>query len=160
MFKYVFAGGLWNFIFRMNDVTFATTFKGHAQMHLWQCHRAARYYIFVHSYTTYNSIVNFPESPWLQHLEVRTVLPTDICTVADWTCRPLTQVQLAGMLKEVSDEFLAAHLPDTCGVTMIFAPSRDVSVAMVEEYVAMAKLVTQTYPEFFMGFDLVGTGFF
>ena len=92
----------------------------------------------------------------LQHLEVRTVLPTNVCTTLDGSCGALTQLELAGVFKEVADEFSKTYQLDTCGVTMIFAPIRGVSLETVEKYVATAKLVVEAYPNFFMGFDLVG----
>ena len=42
------------------------------------------------------------------------------------------------------------------GVTMIYAPSRNVDLTTVENYITLAKEVMDAHPGFFMGFDLVG----
>ena len=39
---------------------------------------------------------------------------------------------------------------------MIFSPTRMVDLSTVQGYVDMAKQLMDTYPQFVMGFDLVG----
>ncbi len=78
-----------------------------------------------------------------------------ICTNKGPDCAPLTQMELAALFQEESDAFLSAH-SDMCAVRFIYAPIRSVEEEVVEEYLSLAGQLVESFPDFFVGFDLVG----
>ncbi|XP_020279115.1 adenosine deaminase CECR1-like [Pseudomyrmex gracilis] len=62
-------------------------------------------------------------------------------------------VEVARLYKEVSDRFLNDH-PDFIGVKIIYAPSR--FVENVDNYLKTMIELNKLYPDFVVGFDLVG----
>lgn len=90
----------------------------------------------------------------VQLLEVRTVLPDEVCRDLD-PCNKLSQIEIAAIYQEVADEFMQGNT-DYCGTHMIFAPSRGVSDETFSEYIPLAQTLMANHPGFFVGFDLVG----
>ncbi|TRY79384.1 hypothetical protein TCAL_08086 [Tigriopus californicus] len=90
----------------------------------------------------------------VQLLEVRTVLPDEVCKDLG-PCNKLSQTEIAAIYQEVADEFLQGN-PDSCGTHMIFAPTRGVTDETFSEYIPMAQTLMANHPGFFVGFDLVG----
>ena len=57
-----------------------------------------------------------------------------------------------------SFQFSADHPEGWCGLKMIFAPSRNVAPAVVTKYIEDAVKLVEAFPDFILGFDLVGQG--
>lgn len=92
----------------------------------------------------------------VQHVQIRTSLPT-ICTrMRDLGCRPLSKYEAAQQYIQVTSQFEADHRNDFCGASVIIAQSRKVSSAIVDTHLKLAAELQDQYPEFFVGFDLVG----
>ncbi|GLV42710.1 Adenosine deaminase-related growth factor A [Carabus blaptoides fortunei] len=91
----------------------------------------------------YNDNVNY--------MEIRGVVPN----LYELDGRTYSPVQTMGMLKQVADEFLVDH-PDFLGVKYIYAPSRKVDNATMDVYLKNFWDMKCAYPDFLVGFDLVG----
>ncbi|KAF2879247.1 hypothetical protein ILUMI_26924 [Ignelater luminosus] len=64
-------------------------------------------------------------------------------------------VQVAGFYKNIVDEF-KKHFPSFVDARFIYAPSRNANNATVENYIKILTEVKRNYPDFLVGFDLVG----
>ncbi|XP_029176102.1 adenosine deaminase 2-like [Nylanderia fulva] len=64
-------------------------------------------------------------------------------------------LEMAGILKNITDRFVRDH-PDFLGVKIIYAPNRNVNDTRVDEYLNTLMQLTKSYPNFVIGFDLVG----
>ncbi len=94
----------------------------------------------------------------VQHLEIRTTLPTDVCRNMDATnCNPLTQREVAELFILIAEAF-EASLPagQFCGVNFIYAPIRHVDPSVVATNLALATELSTAFPTRWVGFDLVG----
>lgn len=74
----------------------------------------------------------------------------------DLGCRPLTKYEAAQQYREVTAQFEADHSEDFCGTSVIIAQSRKVSSTIVDTHLKLAAELQEQYPDFFVGFDLVG----
>lgn len=91
----------------------------------------------------YNDNVNY--------MEMRGIIPT----LYELDGQTYTPVEIMGMLKQVADQFLADH-PDFLGVKYIYAPPRRVDNATMDVYLKNFWDMKRAYPDFLVGFDLVG----
>ncbi|KAF2887287.1 hypothetical protein ILUMI_18886 [Ignelater luminosus] len=87
----------------------------------------------------------------VMYLEFRGVLPA----MYDLNETVYGPMQVAGIYKEVVDQFKKDH-PNFIGARFIYAPSRKVNNATVENYIKIVKELKKNYPDFLAGFDLVG----
>lgn len=87
----------------------------------------------------------------VMYMEFRTVLPT----VYDLDGKSYELEDVAGLYKEVADDFLKNH-HDFLGVKMIYAPIRSGDKDALSQYIATTRKIKYKYPDFLAGFDLVG----
>ncbi|XP_050458354.1 adenosine deaminase 2-like [Cataglyphis hispanica] len=64
-------------------------------------------------------------------------------------------LEMAGILKNVTDKFVRDY-PDFLGVKIIYAPQRSVNETKLDKYLKTLVQLTELYPNFVIGFDLVG----
>ncbi|EFN85554.1 adenosine deaminase 2 [Harpegnathos saltator] len=87
----------------------------------------------------------------VMYVEVRTTLAT-LYDLDGKTYSPLETVQIH---KDIAERFTNDH-PDFIGVKLIYAPSRAVDVEQVDNYLEIMAQLRKRYPNFVVGFDLVG----
>ncbi|BFF99499.1 adenosine deaminase 2 [Drosophila madeirensis] len=98
----------------------------------------------------YNALQEFYEDG-VQYLELRSVLPPLYCIGGEMlSIRDTVAIYQAEM-----ERFKASH-PDFIGSKLIYAPLRGVEPKVVEEYVKTAVELNKEFPNFMIGFDLVG----
>ena len=91
-----------------------------------------------------------------QFLEFRSVLP-QLCPEMDGCSNNLTtEIGTATVFKQIADKFMADHPDDFCGIKLIYAPSRFVLTSTVDKYLDIAFELKSMFPDFVLGFDLVG----
>ncbi len=74
----------------------------------------------------------------VQHVQIRTSLPT-ICTkMKDQGCRPLSKVEAAQAYLDITAKFEADHADEYCGTSVIIAQSRKVSSSIVDTHLKLA----------------------
>ncbi|XP_070150821.1 adenosine deaminase 2 [Polyergus mexicanus] len=64
-------------------------------------------------------------------------------------------LEMAGILKNITDRFVRDH-PDFLGVKIIYSPRRSINETKLDEYLKTLVQLTEFYPNFVIGFDLVG----
>ena len=69
---------------------------------------------------------------------------------------PTSGIETAQIIKEVAEKFLADNPDDFCGIRMIYAPPRDVSLPTLNQYLETAFQLQENLGPFLAGFDLVG----
>lgn len=87
----------------------------------------------------------------VKYLEFRGTLPK----IYDLDGRVYDQTEAIRVYKEVLEEF-SSDYPDFLGARFIYAPQRLVDNKTVQEYIKNIGYLTQIYPDFVAGFDLVG----
>ena len=99
----------------------------------------------------------------VQYFEFRATLPSfcrEMHNISTGECNDeTTSIETASILQEVSNQFIRDHPNDFCGIRMIYAPFRGVSIDTLEDYLeTMFELENQIGggDEFVAGFDLVG----
>ncbi len=92
----------------------------------------------------------------IQHVQIRTSLPTICRRTKDLGCAPLSKYEAARAYLEVTTQFEQDHSSDYCGTAVIIAQSRKVSTSVVDTHLKLAAELQEKHPEFFIGFDLVG----
>lgn len=98
----------------------------------------------------YNTMQEFYDDN-VNYMEIRGTMPM-LYELNDRTYGP---VEVMGMMKQVADQFLADH-PDFLGVKYIYAPRRKVDNGTMDDYIKNFKAMKKAYPDFLIGFDLVG----
>lgn len=98
----------------------------------------------------YNALEEFYRDN-VNYIEVRGTLPP----VYDLDGKTYEPVQIIGILKQVADQFMKDY-PEFIGIKYIFAPSRGVDNATMRNYIKTFNEIKSKYPEFVVGFDLVG----
>ncbi|XP_072767162.1 adenosine deaminase 2 [Anoplolepis gracilipes] len=86
----------------------------------------------------------------VMYVEIRTTLSS----IYDFD-RVYGSLEMAGIIKNVTDRFIRDH-PDFLGVKLIYAPRRSINETKLEEYLKKLVQLTEHYPNFVVGFDLVG----
>lgn len=87
----------------------------------------------------------------VNYVEIRTTIPA----VYDLDGKTYNSVQIVGFLKQVADQFMKDY-PEFIGIKYIFAPGRGVDNTTMHNYLNIFKEIRTKYPEFVVGFDLVG----
>lgn len=85
------------------------------------------------------------------YLELRSTLPT----LYDLDGTKYEPEDLAGIYRNLTERFKKEH-PDFLGVKLIYAPTRSCDLKTAEEYVKIMNRLRELYPDFVIGFDLVG----
>ncbi|GLV42711.1 Adenosine deaminase-related growth factor A [Carabus blaptoides fortunei] len=98
----------------------------------------------------YNTMQEFYNDN-VNYMEIRGTMPM----LYELNGRAYGPVEVMGMLKQVAEQFLAEH-PDFLGVKYIYAPRRKVDNGTMDDYIKNYKAMKQAYPDFLVGFDLVG----
>ncbi|EDX10892.1 adenosine deaminase 2 [Drosophila simulans] len=98
----------------------------------------------------YNALKEFSEDG-VQYLELRSLLPPLYCIDGDM----LTIRDTVAIYNSELERFRADH-PDFIGSKLIYAPLRGVEPSVVEQYVKTAVELNKEFPNFMVGFDLVG----
>ncbi|KAH8259368.1 hypothetical protein KR026_003103 [Drosophila bipectinata] len=98
----------------------------------------------------YNALKEFSEDG-VQYLELRSLLPPLYCMGE----KMLTIRDTVAIYKSELERFMSDH-PDFIGSKLIYAPLRGVEPKVVEEYVKTATELNKEFPDFMVGFDLVG----
>lgn len=87
----------------------------------------------------------------VMHLELRTTLSP----LYDFNGTEYGPIETAQVHKEVVDRFLKDH-PDFIDIKLIYAPLRAVDEKRVDYYMETMAKLTKLFPDFVVGFDLVG----
>ncbi|XP_052843916.1 adenosine deaminase 2 [Drosophila gunungcola] len=98
----------------------------------------------------YNALKEFSEDG-VQYLELRSLLPRLYCIDGDM----LTIRDTVAIYESELERFKADH-PDFIDSKLIYAPLRGVEPSVVEQYVQTAVELNKEFPNFMVGFDLVG----
>ncbi|KAH8303635.1 hypothetical protein KR018_009187, partial [Drosophila ironensis] len=98
----------------------------------------------------YNALKEFQEDG-VQYLELRSLLPPLYCIGGEM----LTIKDTVNIYKSELERFMADN-PNFIGSKLIYAPLRGVEPKVVEEYVKTATELNKEFPDFMIGFDLVG----
>ncbi|CAG5047733.1 unnamed protein product [Parnassius apollo] len=98
----------------------------------------------------YDALKKFREDN-IMYIEVRSILPS-LYELDGTTYDPLIT---AKTYKKVIKQFMKEH-KDFVGAKLIYAPSRQVNNAKLEDYILLARRIKESMPDAFAGFDLVG----
>ncbi|XP_017137193.1 adenosine deaminase 2 [Drosophila miranda] len=98
----------------------------------------------------YNALKEFYEDG-VQYLELRSLLPPLYCIGGE-----ILDIRDTVAIYEAELECFKASHPDFIGSKLIYAPLRGVEPKVVEEYVKTAAALNKEFPDFMIGFDLVG----
>ncbi|KAH8380432.1 hypothetical protein KR009_010677 [Drosophila setifemur] len=98
----------------------------------------------------YNALKEFSEDG-VQYLELRSLLPPLYCIGGEM----LEPRDTVALYKSELERFKSNH-PDFIGSKLIYAPLRGVEPTVVEDYVKTAVELNKEFPDFMVGFDLVG----
>ncbi|XP_030385308.1 adenosine deaminase 2-A [Scaptodrosophila lebanonensis] len=98
----------------------------------------------------YNALEEFLADN-VQYVEFRTTLPV----LYDLEDTQYTEVDTVRIYVETLKKFKDAH-SDFIGSRMIYAPLRNTNGSVVSDYIKTLLTITELYPDFVAGFDLVG----
>lgn len=120
---------------------------------------------FVELFIVFGSIVEYKEA-WkdyyrqslqelyddnVQYLELRSVLPE----LYDLDGKKYGPIEVAQIYADVLKEFKSTH-PDFVGGKFIYAPVRGINDDIFNTYLPIMRKLKNTFPDLFLGFDLVG----
>ncbi|XP_076389252.1 adenosine deaminase [Megachile rotundata] len=114
---------------------------------------------FIHPVLTYRPVFEDYFLDALKHLhkdnvmylELRSTFPT----LYELDGRKYKPEDLAGIYRNLTERFKKEH-PDFFGVKVIYAPNRSGDLKTAEGYIKIMKRLRKLYPDFVIGFDLVG----
>ncbi|XP_068149182.1 adenosine deaminase 2 [Drosophila tropicalis] len=98
----------------------------------------------------YNALKEFHEDG-VQYLELRSLLPELYCLNGE----KLTISDTVALYKSEVERFVSEN-PDFIGSKLIYAPLRGVEPKIVDDYVKTCVVLNEKFPDFLVGFDLVG----
>ena len=95
----------------------------------------------------------------IQHVQIRTSLP-GICRSKYGEdgdgCQIMSTVEVADLYVRIAQDFENQHQGDTCGVSFIVSLTRRATDERLEQKLALTHQIVNLYPDYFIGFDLVG----